>query len=119
MRLTRSRAILTVLVLLTAFDTAGCADPGDTAPGGPEAAAPAGRVDLGEFVAHLSPRNRTLTFERITRAKGSGSPGSTPHSTPQSVDEITIAQDDIAGSGTANTVELVTNSVGTNGECPS
>lgn len=114
MRLILSRVALALLVPVAALDTASCAE-ADSSPAVPEPASSTGHADLGEFVAHVSPRNRTIRFERVShgnkKSRGAGVEA-------QSVDEITIAQDDIPGSGPANTVELVTNSVGTNGECP-
>jgi hypothetical protein len=62
---------------------------------------PRGEV-LAEVVARVSPREKRLTFER---------PGA-PGFAPQSVDTLPIVADGVAGSGPANTVELVTTSIG-------
>ncbi len=104
----RSLALLSVLATMAA----GCADAGDALPDAEPDAVPSGHVDLGEYVAHLSPKRGTLTLERIHR-KAAG-----PGIGAQSIDEITVDQDGVPGIGTANTVELVTNSMGTDSACP-
>jgi hypothetical protein len=70
-----------------------------------------------EFLAHVSPKSRSVTFTRV-QDEAHGAPA-LPGLSPQSVDDLTIDQDNSAGSGAASTVELVTNSVGTDGACPS
>ena len=102
---------LVVLSVLAAW-VAGCADVGDPVPVDEPEAAPSGHVDLGEYVAHLSPKRGTISLERLQR-KATG-----PGLGTQSVDDINIVQNDIPGVGTANTVELVTNSTGTDSACP-
>ncbi len=65
-----------------------------------------------DFRAHLRPGARTITFERIDTRSGA------PGTRPQDLIDLTVTQDTIAGSGPANSVELVTNTVGYNTECP-
>jgi hypothetical protein len=105
------RTILAPFLSVLAFGAAGCAGTPDSAPAD---APPADRLDLGEYVAHISPKRGTFTLERLHR-KAAGKPGVGP----QSLDEITIAQDGTAGMGTADTVELVTTGTpGVNSGCP-
>ncbi len=73
---------------------------------------PEGSVLVGEFIAHVRPAEGKLTFERIKRE------ASMPGLAPQSIDDLNIVSDGIEGSGPQNTVELVTNSVGYNADCP-
>jgi hypothetical protein len=115
MKLPASRAaVVRALALLSVLATAatGCADAGDTLPVDEPDPVPSGHVDLGEYVIHLSPKRGTVTLDRLRhRAAGPGLGA-------QSVDAITVDQDDIPGVGPANTVELVTNSTGTDSACP-
>lgn len=64
-------------------------------------ALPEGAEVVGDFVLQVRPRERAYFFERASRGPGLAA---------QSVDDVTIAQDGVEGSGPANTVELVTNS---------
>ncbi|MFO0761467.1 MAG: hypothetical protein U0359_33620 [Byssovorax sp.] len=76
---------------------------------------PPGATALGRYVAILDPGARTFTIQRAdqpTAAEG-------PAYGSQSIDEATIEQDNVAGSGNASTVELVGNgSPGVDGACP-
>ena len=65
---------------------------------------------LGEFVAHVSPRNHSITIEPTRKA---ASPGA--HT--QAFGELNVVEDGVAGSGSTNTLELVTNSVGYDAGC--
>ena len=101
----------------------GCADtapfPEVDGPGLSEGPAPASLSDggnvMGEYVLHVSPRNRTTTLRRLK-------PGvsSRPGFDPQSVDNLTVEQDGTPGTGTVNTVELNTdpNSIMSGASCP-
>jgi len=96
---------------------AGCAgapdesgEPGSLTP--PEAPPPESSFVLAEFVAHARPKDGTLTIERIVRNEAKLGLGA------QSIDDLNIVQDDNPGSGPQNTVEMVTNSVGYNADCP-
>ena len=84
-----------------ALGSAGCSgeasDPDVELPGGELS----GSHVLAEFRARLDPAGRTLTFERLDRGSALGT---------QSIDEVPIESDGVAGSGTAGTVELITNS---------
>lgn len=88
-------------------------DPGLTDRPAPEGLG-AGTAVVGEYVLHVSPSQRTSKLIRLK-------PGTTsrPGFNPQSVDNLTIEQDDVAGSGTVNTVELNTTSVSYGAACPS
>lgn len=68
----------------------------------PESLSEGGNV-MGEYVLHVSPRSRTTTLRRLK-------PGvsSRPGFNPQSVDNLSIEENDAGGVGTANTVELNT-----------
>jgi hypothetical protein len=93
---------------------AGCSDAGgeDGSPGAlfpSEPPPPQGAV-VAEIIAHLSPSRGTITFEPIERAS--------PGLDTQSMDSLNLVQDDVPGSGLPTTVELITNSVGYNAECP-
>lgn len=97
----------------------GCA--GDTAESAPDTApvvlpAPARGPILEEFIGHVSPKKGTITFERVKRA--ASGPGFAPQDLSASGDSLTIDNDGVAGTGSTSTVELVTNSVGWNGQCP-
>jgi len=76
---------------------------------------PEGGSVMGEYVLHVSPRNRTATLRRLK-------PGvsSRPGFNPQSVDNLIVEQDGTPGSGTVNTVELNTDpdSVKSGAACP-
>ncbi|APR84921.1 bacillopeptidase F [Minicystis rosea] len=106
-----SSLVLVTLFAVAATSASGCAGSEETR-SDDEPAAPSGRVHVGEFIAHVSPRRGTISFERVARTPRG------PGVTPQSLDEITLTQDNVPGSGPANTVELVTNSTGIDGECP-
>ncbi|MFS8065147.1 MAG: hypothetical protein ACMG6S_02125 [Byssovorax sp.] len=73
-----------------------------------------GTAVIGEYVLHVSPRQRTAKLGRLER-KGSARPGLTT----QSVDDLDLDQDSDAGSGAVNTVELNTTSVDYGAACPS
>lgn len=91
----------------------GCA--GEAGDGGSESAAPAPPregVITADFRAHLQPGSRKITFERL------GTRAAAPGLTPQDVTDLQITQDTIAGSGPQSSVELVTNTVGYDTECP-
>jgi hypothetical protein len=75
----------------------------------PEVPAPPQSAVLGEFIAHVSPSKGTITFSRAQKA-------STGVHT-EAFNELTVVDDGVAGSGSTNTVELITNSVGYNGSC--
>lgn len=77
------------------------------------------------FVAKIRPRLGTMTFERVD-ARGEpilqepllqGKEGE-PGIRAQDFTDLPIIADEVAGSGPAYSVELVTNSVGFNGSCP-
>lgn len=68
------------------------------------AAQPARDGVLGEFVMRVDPRQKTLAISRIHRSSGVGKG-------PESFDSLSVEQDGNPGTGTANNVELVTNSV--------
>jgi hypothetical protein len=59
-------------------------------------------IVFGEFIAHRSPKNHTLTFERVRSPQGYGA-----NLEPQSLDQLPIISDGVSGSGPAGTVELV------------
>lgn len=69
-------------------------------------------ASLGDFVAHVSPREKSITFQRIKRQRG----GSTlsPQDLDNATDTLTIDNDGSEGTGSTDTVELVTNTVGDN-----
>jgi hypothetical protein len=71
---------------------------------------PENGVVVATFVAHVSPKEQRVVFERVERDDGLLD--------PQSIDEINLSQDGTPGSGPPNTVELVTNSIGYNSACP-
>lgn len=68
------------------------------------AALPAGHAVLGEFVMRVDPRRQSLVISRLHRSFG-------PAKGPESFDNLSVEQDGNPGTGTANNVELVTNSV--------
>ena len=88
-------------------DSATMIEPADA----PSVPLPPKSVVLGEFIAHVRPSRRSITFEAATPAAGKGV-------SPQSIDDLNVTQDGVAGSGPANTIELVTNTVGYNAQCP-
>jgi hypothetical protein len=101
---TRSR--LVAAAALSAAALMGC-----SAPTPPEAAPPPAQplpdaVVFGEFLAHVSPRNRTMTIEQVGDGHAWG-----PTLQPQSLDSLPILNNGVEGSGPANSVELVTNSI--------
>jgi hypothetical protein len=115
-----SRALGSIALSTVALALAGCAGesaPSQAAP--PLAMRPAGtpRAVIGSYVAHLRPKARTLTFERLDTAPVL--PAGAPGPAPQNETSLQIVQDGVAGSGPADSVELVTNSVGTDAQCPS
>ena len=69
---------------------------------------------VSEYVLQVRPSQRTAKLHRLK-------PGvsSRPGFNPQSVDNLTLEQDNVPGSGTANTVELVTTEVLYGAACPS
>ncbi|NUQ75625.1 MAG: hypothetical protein HUU21_18930 [Polyangiaceae bacterium] len=101
-----------LLVLL-----AGCADAGGPDGPAPDALYPSeapplpeGTALVAEILARVSPSAKTITFEPIERDD--------PGLETQSIDELNLVQDETPGSGLRTTVELVTNSVGFDAECP-
>jgi hypothetical protein len=78
--------------------------------------APAKGVIVGDFVAHLSPHDGSITFYRTRRA--AAKPGFHAQDLNDPGDTLIIDNDGAEGSGSTNTVELVTNSVNFNGGCP-
>jgi hypothetical protein len=102
----------------------GCSDsapfPEVDAPGLTDRPSPApdglgqGTAVMGEYVLHVSPRQRTSKLSRLKRKGGAG-----PGLTPQSVDQLDLEEDNVAGSGPVNSVELVTTSVDYGFACPS
>jgi len=71
---------------------------------------PENGVVVATFVAHVSPKDKRVVFERVEREDGLlGS---------QSIDQINLSQDGTTGTGPQNTVELVTNSTGYGSDCP-
>jgi hypothetical protein len=118
MRIPSSTPVLLAAAALAAL-VPGCAgDPGESAPDTSAVVLPSpsrGPV-LEEFIGHVSPKNGTLTFERV---KPSATvPGFKTQDLSASGDSLTLDNDGVAGSGSNNTVELVTNSVGWNNQCP-
>jgi hypothetical protein len=112
----RTSVVLLAVALAGCTGEAPCA--GEACSGlDPVAAAPtpapsrAGTVSA-DFRAHLQPGAKTITFERLDGRSGA------PGTRPQDLTDLTVTQDTVPGSGPANTVELVTNSVGYNGQCP-
>jgi hypothetical protein len=96
---------------------AGCADAGGQDGGAPGALfpsepprAPEESSVVAEVIAHISPSKKTISFEPVPRA--------TPGLGTQSIDELNLSQDNNPGDGLRTTVELVTNSVGFNADCP-
>ncbi|MEP7125668.1 MAG: hypothetical protein ABJE95_32360 [Byssovorax sp.] len=75
----------------------------------PEVPAPAQAAVLGEFIAHVSPKQGTITFARAPKAAGALQ--------AEAFNELTVVDDGVAGSGSTNTVELITNSVGYDSDC--
>lgn len=95
----------------------GCSDEAPVAPldftDDPAVALPPNSVVLADFVMHVSPKNKTASIERLVR-------GEDGVLRPQSIDDLTLSQDGVEGSGPPNTVELVTNSYNAGaGNCPS
>lgn len=78
----------------------------------PTPAPPRSGTLTADFRAHLQPGAKTITFERLDGRTGA------PGTRPQDLTDLTVTQDTIPGSGPGNSVELVTNSVGYNGQCP-
>jgi hypothetical protein len=81
----------------------------------PAIPAPAPPIDghvSADFRAHLQPGKKTITFERITPRSAA------PGAQPQDLTDLTVTQDTVPGSGPANSVELVTNTVGYDTQCP-
>jgi hypothetical protein len=65
---------------------------------------------VGDFIIHTKPRDRKITIERARP--------SAPMLGTESIDPLNVGSDEVPGTGTPNTVELVTNSTGVNTECP-
>ena len=87
-------------------------------PGAPvEAAPPEKGAVVADFIAHISPRDGSITFHRARRAAAAG-PGLPPQDLNGDGDTLIVDEDGNEGSGSANTVELVTNSVGVDADCP-
>lgn len=107
------RSFVALLALLAG--AAGCAEDPLGSPAEPELGTPESSVVVAEFIARVSPRERSVSITRVEADPGrTGAPGLTA----QSIDELSIVEDGVAGTGTSNTVELITNSVGVNGDCP-
>jgi hypothetical protein len=108
-RITRS-----AIGLLASFALAGCAGGETSVPYEDDDVAPVRPTQVvHEFIAHMNAKARTLTFTRVQPSRASA-----PSLSPQSIDDLTVTEDGVAGSGPNNTVELITNSVGLDGECP-
>jgi Family of unknown function (DUF6209) len=109
-------AARTSLVLLAATAAlAGCASGGDgdrDVSAAPAPTAPQSGLVAAYFRAHLQPSLGKMTIERL------GAAHAVPDLRPEDFTDLPIVADNVAGSGPANTVELVTNSVGYNGQCP-
>ena len=100
------------LIVLIAAGSLGCAAEADDAAIAPAPAPPREGIVTADFRAHLQPGSSQITFERL------GAQVTAPGVRPQDVTDLTITQDTIAGSGPANSVELVTNTVGYDAACP-
>jgi hypothetical protein len=81
----------------------------------PAPAPTAGVHVLGEIVAIIRPSLGTVTFVR--RDHGERGPAG-PGLDPQELTDLPVTQDGTPGSGPANSVEMVNNSLGYNGACP-
>jgi hypothetical protein len=93
---------------------AGCSDTQSEAEGAAaRVPAPPEGVVLREFIARVRPSRRSITIEQRGR-EAAGAPGLSP----ESLSDLDIVQDGVPGSGPANTVDLVTNSIGFDQECP-
>jgi hypothetical protein len=109
------------LAAVSASSLAGCAGDDEPSPAASTPAPrPAGtpRTVVGSYVAHLRPKARSLTFERIASPHTATATTTAPGLSPQNESTIPIVQNGVPDSGPADTVELVTNSVGTDAECP-
>jgi hypothetical protein len=85
------------------------AQPSDSA-GRPAPSLPMGSVVVGEYLAHFSPTERKMTFTAVHPTSAGRA--------AQSIDALNVVSDDIPNSGPQGTVELLTNSAGTNSDCP-
>jgi hypothetical protein len=105
---------LWVLFWLAAL-LSGCADaPWPSGVEGPIEKPPSpGSGVLAEFVAHVRPSRRTVTLARLPRENRNA-----PGASPESLTDLDVVQDGIPGSGPVNTVDLVTNTIGYDSECP-
>lgn len=79
--------------------------PSEAPPSGPERSSV-----VAEIIAHVSPSSKSITFEPVEF--------DAPGLKAQSIDELNLVQDDNPGDGLRTTVELVTNSVGYDADCP-
>lgn len=109
-----SRTHLSCIGIFASLALAGCAVP-ETAPVATEAdvSPPKEGQVVHEFIAHVSPRDRKVTITPVAPARAEQ-----PGLSPQSIDDLTVTEDGVAGTGPVNTVELITNSVGVDSECP-
>ena len=113
---TFGRWVMAASAMVFLGGSAGCVgDQTDSAPlitptGAAEVPVPPQSRVLGEFIAHVSPKKGTITFEA---AKKTASPGVGA----EAFNELTVVDDGVAGSGSTNTVELITNSVGYDSQC--
>lgn len=94
---------------------AGCAGAG-SAPDAIESPLPEGARVLGEFVARVSPKDRTIAIRRAPQADRAGAGG--PGLSAQDLSDLDVVADGVPGSGPGSTVELVTNSVSFDDDCP-
>jgi hypothetical protein len=121
-----ARAALVIAASL-AFGAGACADT-DTNPGSGTGTDDTGIDDpappppltrgfvVGDYIGHISPKARSITFEKIKKAKSSALIGT--QDLTGSNDSLNFDNDGVAGSGSVNTAELVTNSTGVDSECP-
>lgn len=80
---------------------------------------------VGEFLVHVQPRLGKVTFRRLSpKAVEAQANHRGPGLSPQVMADVNLQQDDVPGSGPADSVELVTDSVvntygtGAQGSCP-
>lgn len=111
-----ARSALLALPIAAALAAGGCNSGSDSDEPEPAPKAPEGNV-IAEYVLKIRPREANpFVLQRVVRAPKGANGG--PGISPQSWDTATLSQDDTPGTGPADTVELVTNSTGTNGSCP-
>jgi hypothetical protein len=116
----RARRPLPLVLCATAalgLGLAGCADvdpPGTS----DDAPLPEGTALVAEFVLHVYPSEHRVVLERIDHNEEGNVPARGPGLGTQSIDTLNLVQDGAVG-GPANSVELVTNSVGEDAACPS